>query len=616
MAQNIEPYRQTVQVCLKDKTYCIDFYQREYVWSKKTVEILLDDIFEVFEQSYYPHKDSELTQQLMESFSWYYLNVFITNKIGNKTYIVDGQQRLSTLTLIAVKLYHLTDNQQRKNLLISCISGQDYFNGDIYCIDNDKRKRAMDSILYDKEIDLPYKNRTEQTIIERYADISAYFDKKNLDSKALEAFIYYFLNKLVLVELSIDKQDDTAMVFEVINDRGETLKPFEILKGKLIGALNKSDTDFYSDKWDSSMHLLEGNEDSFFASYLKSRFIFKPNSDKEKQINNAYHRYVFDDKDDAKTLGFRKNDANRISNIKKFIEEDVVYYSKLYAKIIKNENKFLQFSNNIHKLDGQYQAIMAACKIDDAEEIEKINLIAKEYDRLHMLLRMNGVYDSNDFHGVSYSLNEKLRDLPLSEYRAVFDEIIKNKIHEMKNTENVNSVLDYNRFSQLGYGTNIDKTALYYIFARVEDYLCKKMKIEPANDVQYMSTKHSNVLGYQIEHIFSDNEENKSYFPSEEDFWSQRNNIGALVLLKGRDNISSGNESYSDKLKTYSHGTKWAQTLCSDFYNANPDFKDFNNWLLANKGVSFQPYNVFTQKEMDERCKLLYEIVKIIWEVD
>ena len=45
MAQNIEPYRQTVQACLKDKTYYIDFYQREYVWSDETVKILLDDIF-------------------------------------------------------------------------------------------------------------------------------------------------------------------------------------------------------------------------------------------------------------------------------------------------------------------------------------------------------------------------------------------------------------------------------------------------------------------------------------------------------------------------------------------------------------------------------------------
>ncbi|MBR1722754.1 MAG: DUF262 domain-containing protein [Treponema sp.] len=615
MAQNIEPYRQTVQACLKDKTYYIDFYQREYVWSDETVKILLDDIFEVFEQSYFHVKDAEMTPAVMEKFNWYYMNVFITNKIDNKTYIVDGQQRLSTLTLIGLKLYKMTPITQRKNLLLSCICGEDYFEGEVYCIDNKKRKKAMDSLLHDTDFVQPYLNQTEQTLIERYDYISSYFDKKNLDNKQLEAFIYYFLNKLVLVELSIDNQDDTAMVFEVINDRGEVLKPFEILKGKLIGALNKSDTDKYSDLWDASMQQVNGKEDQFFVNYLKSRFVFKRNSDKENLINNAYHRYMFDDKDDAQSLGFRKTDSNRIKNIKKFIEEDIVYYSKLYAKIIKNEDMFLKYSNEIHKLDGQYQLILSACNINDSEEDEKIFLLAKEYDRLHMLLRMNGVYDSNDFHGISYSLNEKVKGLPISDYRAVFDEIILSRVREEKNTTNVSSVLDYNYFSQIGYGKGIDQTALYYLLARVEDYICKNINIEPEHDVYYMSIKHSNVYGYHIEHIFSDNDESRANFSSEEEFWNERNGIGALLLLKGRTNISSGNELYVDKLKTYSNGTVWAKTLCKTWYHSNPDFADFNNFIKANCGKEFSPYDSFSLQSMKERCKLLYELVKLIWEV-
>lgn len=615
MAQNIEPYRQTVQACLKDKTYYIDFYQREYVWSDETVKTLLDDIFEVFEQSYFPVKDAEMTPDVMDKFSWYYMNVFITNKINNKTYIVDGQQRLSTLTLICTKLYHLTDDTDLKDLLLPCICGKNWKCNE-YRIDNSKRKRAMDSILSNTEFKLPYLNQTEQTLIERYSYISSYFDKKNLDSKQLEAFIYYFLNKLVLVELSIDNQDDTAMVFEVINDRGEDLKPFEILKGKLIGALNKVDTDKYSDLWDSSMQQISGKEDQFFVNYLKSRFIFKRNSDKENQINNAYHRYMFDDKEDAQSLGFRKTDSSRIANIKKFIEEDVVYYSRLYAKIIKNEDIFLKYSNEIHKLDGQYQLILSACEINDSEEDEKIRLISKEYDRLHMLLRMNGVYDSNDFHSISYSLNEKLKSLPTTDYRTVFDEAIKTRIKEATNNSNISSVLDYNRFSQIGYGKNIDQTALYYLLARVEDFICSRINQEPEHDVYYMSVKHSNVYGYHIEHIFSDNDESRANFPSEEAFWNERNGIGALLLLKGRMNISSGNEIYKDKLKTYSNGTVWSKTLCKTWYHTNPDFADFNGWLKITANKEFTPYDSFTSQSMEERCQLLYELVKIIWEVE
>ena len=242
MAQEIIPDKQSVLSCLKQKVYYVDFYQREYVWSKETVEVLLNDIFYAFELSYKEHQDEEMSPEVLEKYSWYYMNVFITNKVEGKVFIVDGQQRLSTLTLIATKLFHLTKNINLQDILRECIYARDMFQGNIFCIDNEKRKDVMQSILDGIEYDKPFKNKTEETLASRYTDISKYIDSKSMDENELTAFIYYFLNRLVLVELSIQK-DDTPMVFEVINDRGEALKPFEILKGKMIGLLAKSDTE-------------------------------------------------------------------------------------------------------------------------------------------------------------------------------------------------------------------------------------------------------------------------------------------------------------------------------------------------------------------------------------
>lgn len=130
-----------------------------------------------------------------------------------------------------------------------------------------------------------------------------------------------------------------------------------------------------------------------------------------------------------------------------------------------------------------------------------------------------------------------------------------------------------------------------------------------------MSTKHSNVYGYHIEHIMSENDTNRAYFADEQEFKEKRNGIGGLLLLKGLDNISSGNEEYSDKLKTYSHGPVWGHTLCDDFYNSNVKFNNFNAALKKEKGVEIKPYSTFTPSSMEERCKLLFELVKIIWDV-
>lgn len=146
MAREVIPEKQNVTNALQGKTYYIDFYQREYVWSKETAEMLLDDIFHLFDIGYAQYKDSDLTQSLIEKYNWYYLNVYITNKVDSRIYIVDGQQRLTTLTLIALKLYHLLNNEKIKNAIKSCIFSSDSFESR-FNIDNDKRKDVMQHLL-------------------------------------------------------------------------------------------------------------------------------------------------------------------------------------------------------------------------------------------------------------------------------------------------------------------------------------------------------------------------------------------------------------------------------------------------------------------------------------
>lgn len=615
MQQTIDPRNQTVESCLKNKSYYIDFYQREYVWSKDTVEILLRDIFYAFELSYEQYKDAELSQEILEKYNWYYLNIFITNNVEGKVYIVDGQQRLSTLTLIAAKLYHATKNEDLRDTLKDCIYGKDKWKSSIYRLDHEKRKNIMDCILKDTERPAQFKNKTEETLIARYDDISDYIDKKEMDEKKLDTFICYFLERLVLVELGITK-DDTPMIFEVINDRGEALKPFEILKGKLVGALDKHDTEKYSEMWDTSINRLFNIEDEFFIDYIKSRFIFKRNSKLETAINNAYHRYIFEVNEIADSLAFRKTDEHQIVNIKKFINEDLDYYSKLYAKIRTNADKdeFLLYNNSILALSGQYQIILSACEVNDPQEGEKIHCIAKEYDRLFMLLTLNGVYNSNSFQEISYSLNEKVRGLPLEQYRNIFDETIIEAVKERRGIQNVVSVLEYQTFLKASY-TNIDKRSLRYFLARIEKFICDKLQREMNNDVHYIATKTGYRTGYHIEHILSHNETNLKYFDNEEDFESKRNMLGGLLLLKDQDNISSGNEEYEDKLKTYSAGLVWGHTLCSDFYHTNKKLDEFNSYLQEICGHQIHSINKFNKEALYDRCELLFNLVKLIWNV-
>jgi hypothetical protein len=80
-------------------------------------------------------------------------------------------------------------------------------------------------------------------------------------------------------------------------------------------------------------------------------------------------------------------------------------------------------------------------------------------------------------------------------------------------------------------------------------------------------------------------------------------------LLKGRDNISSSNEPYQEKLKSYANTLHWNETLLADSYKAKLDMRD----LMANYDLGFMPLAHFGPKEVEDRHRLLFKLTEIIW---
>ena len=100
----------------------------------------------------------------------------------------------------------------------------------------------------------------------------------------------------------------------------------------------------------------------------------------------------------------------------------------------------------------------------------------------------------------------------------------------------------------------------------------------------------------------------KIFGNDEERFRSERNRLGGLLLLKGKDNISSNNEPYTDKLISYANTLYWNETLRADSYKSH---LDFTNWINVSK-LNFRPMDKFGPDELEERQRLLFEIVKFL----
>jgi len=610
---SVNPKPQTINSVFGNTKYYIDFYQREYKWTRDHIESLLDDIFYKFESEYNPNID--INTDAISKLGWYYLNTYVTNEYNGKMFIVDGQQRFTTLTLILIKLYHISNElhlEERNEWIKSKIYGTGP-EGKSFWMGQNNRIKALEDLLKngrqtnDEQDDISIRN-----IYKNYNDISSYLDEKikikdknEYDKHKFEAFLLFLMQQIILVEILIDNSADVPMVFEVINDRGERLKPYEVFKGELIGQLDKQEIDNYYKIWKDQIDKLilndENEADNFFRFYFRSKYVDTQGN--YRDFDGEYNKKVFSKKWDP-IIKLKRN-PNRV---KEFISKEFKYYSDLYAECLElseNEGTPL-FFNALNEQDRQFLLILSAIKPDDSERDKKIKLVAKLFDRHFTLLQLLGCYDSNNFTETIILLNKNIRNKSAQEIKEIFDDQLIKDIRESKGIS-IQNPFQYSLFKDANNSFGIRFTR--YFFARIDHFIAQEVKL--STDSYYNMVRNTgSVNGYHVEHILTDIDENKQLFNNDEElFYKERNRLGALLILKGRDNLSSNKENYREKLKTYSHGTLWARTLTEDFYHKNPDFDDF----CKKYKLQFRPIKEFTQESIEERQKLLFEITKLVW---
>ena len=596
--------KQNIDKLFSNTTYYIDFYQRQYKWTDEPVKRLLDDVFYKFNEEYKKFKDLSLPlDQVISKYSWYYLNTYVTNHVDGKLYVVDGQQRLTTLTLILIKLKHLAKhfNSQLDGWIANKIVGLSGYKTDFW-MNHEAHKTSMKGLFDGIEIDKidTTSGLTAQNMVSNYIVVSSRLDNELKSLHSFESFVFYYMHRLVLINLNVE-QTDVPMVFEVINDRGVKLKPYEILKGKLLGQISKEELDGLklNELWEGQISKInsfkEDEIDQFFIYFLKAKFA--DTIGEGRRYDKDYHRVIFSENK-------LKLDHNP-KEVKKFLQNDFKYFTNLYAKILKyykddslNNGFSHVYYNNLTEMDMQFLLILSSCSLNDPQEENKIKAIAYEVDRLFSLLQLQRSYGSNAFAVAIYKLSSSIREKDISEIRKEFD----------KRGVPANAPLSYGFFKESGI--ELDKRFKRYFFARIEKFIADNTKLKMKHTLYDLVQNTGHVNGFHIEHILADNQENLDLFgKDEEKFKSERNRLGGLLLLKGKDNISSNNETYKKKLKSYANTLYWNETLREDSYKSKLDFTEMINQYKLN----FRPLNEFGQAELEERHKLLYDMVKLIW---
>jgi len=598
----IQGKERTVSELLKDRKYSIDYYQREYRWETKHVTELIEDLSNKF-FSYYD-KEHELTQ--VGNYGNYFLGSIVISHKEGENFIVDGQQRLTSLTLLLIYINNLqksrTNHVNISDLIFSEVYGVKSFN-----IDIDERKNCMEFLYNDRkeQIDLTEAPESVRNLVNRYTDIEENFPDE-LKGEALPYFIWWLQKKVVLVEIIAYSDEDAYTIFETMNDRGLSLSPTDMLKGYLLANITGSENkDSLNELWKNQIYDLikisKEDETDFFKVWLRAKYAETIRERKKGATNKdfeiigtAFHKWV---RDEHIKIGL-----NKPKDYRDFIQEQFIYFSNYYLDIRKASIQFKRefeyiYYNASNYFTLQNPLLLAPLTVEDDPETvrKKIRLVSGYIDIF--IARRVWNFRTLGYSSIVYTMFNLMKEIRGKEIPELVI-LLHQKVDEMEDTFDTNDRL---RIHQQNH---------YYIhrmLARITNYIDTQCGIESS----YATYIDPNIKKpFEVEHIWADRfERHTDEFSHPTDFGDYRNRIGGLILLPKGFNQSLNDDDYETKVEAYFGQNLLAKSLNQSCYEKNPSFLQF----IQHSGLSFKPYSHFNKADLDERQELYRQICKKIW---
>lgn len=339
---------QLLKIFSSDFEYHIPAYQRPYAWTVEETNTLFEDLYGFFTSE----KEDEN----------YFLGSIVLIKENNerKSDVIDGQQRLTTLTILfSVLADNLTDSKKKASCMkrlqeegdeLAGIASlprvflrewdQDFFNKYIQNV-NISDLSKIDPATLDTE--------AKRHIQENCIALSEKFKEtfQGDEDKLLE-FSAFLLKRCYLVVVSTPSQESAFRVFSVMNSRGLNLLPTDIIKSETIGKLPVDLQQSYTDKWEELENQV--GREGFNEVFTHTRTIVTMEKAKKKLLDE-FRSYVVPE-------------TTPKSLIDDFLEPYTLAYMKLKncsytsTKNAEEINEYLYWLNKCNNYDWMPPAIL------------------------------------------------------------------------------------------------------------------------------------------------------------------------------------------------------------------------------------------------------------------
>lgn len=588
----------TVRELLKGVKYSVDYYQRDYKWQEKQIRELVDDLTDKFQEEYQPdHSRSKVAE-----YPHYFLGSIIISRKDAASFIVDGQQRLTSLTLLLILLRNLQKDRPSQvnvdELIFSERFGEKSFNLHV-----DDRIPAMEALYDSKELDLTDPPESVVNLIQRYRDLNEVFPEE-LRGDALPHFIDWLLENVHLVEITAYSDEDAYTIFETMNDRGLSLSPTEMLKGYLLANIHEAKRVPASIRWRERIRQLNDAGKEVDADCLKawfrSQYATKIRERKKgakaedfDRIGTEFHRWL---RDAADLIGLKHSD-----DFYRFIDREFDFFSRQYLRLIEASQMPVRgleqvLYNAQQGFTLQHMLLLAPLKPDDPEDVvnRKLSLVARYLDILLTWRIWN-------FRSIGYKTLQYAMFVTMREIRGLEPDLLARKLHDQlqKETETFASN-DRLRLHQQ------NRYSLHRILARLTNYV----ETQAGQPSRYMEYVIEGKARHEVEHIWADHPgRHLNEFDHAADFAEHRNRIGGLLLLPKSFNASYSDLAYDDKLPHYNTQNLLARSLHSQCYDHNPGFLKF----MQSSGLPFRSHAEFRKADLEERSTLYRLIAERIW---
>ncbi len=554
------------------KCYEIPVYQRAYSWEKTNWKTFLDDLLE----------------QIQGEHNYFFGNLLLEVISKNRKYeIIDGQQRITTLTIFMRAILNVLESRQSAQELIDFDFKEKiriYLKngGNIKLRPVEYDRACFDALIIDNRNSFPISTPSQN----RIKTAKEYFEKELgafETTKILEILEKTENTELTIIELEGKK--DSALMFELENNRGKELTNMEKIKSYFM----------YQMYIYSSSHEVDTNieciSNIFKNIYLIINDLKNINEDSILIYNNnAYiNGFNYRNLDDLKSV-FKKSD-NKIEWIKSYVEELLSTFSTI-KKFESSDDPFAQRLRDFGIPAFIYPFIIKGYKYFEGDALKLktlFNLLEVITFRARLINSRANIQER--LHAILLEFNGDLLDL-LHEVDIKFEESWywsqENVTNHLKGPMYGNKVLNYllwryeNSIQTTGYRIGIDKEQIEHI--------------SPQNPTNGNPIE----TGYEVD-------ENNEY--SENFISNKLNCIGNLMLISGSHNASIGNEPFSKKLSTYTTNpllkqqaeivrfskieneqVVWKSESITERSREIVDFA-INNWCIINIIISLPSFN-------------------------